>query len=996
MKIKLLKKLILPFTLLFGGFIYAQTVTGTVSDNSGPVPGVNIIVQGTTTGTQTDFDGNYSLDVGSDDAVLVFSFIGYSTQTIPVNGQSVINVTLAEDAAQLDEVVVVGYGSTTRKEVTTAVTSVSTEDFNQGTINEPTQLLQGKVAGLTAYNKGGDPNTNATIRLRGISTIGGSAEPLVIIDGVPGGDLNAVDPNDIENITVLKDGSAAAIYGTRGSSGVIIVTTKSGKTMQEARISYNGQFATSSIANQVDIMNASEFIAAGGNDLGSDTDWIDEVTRTGFSQIHNVSAVGGTEKSTYRVSANFRDTEGILQNTGFKQFNARTKLSTRLLDDKLKVDFNAALTQRDSDFGFNEALRYAVTYNPSAPIFGDDAIFPFNSEQYGGYFETLGLFDSFNPVSIANQNKNYGSRSIVTYALNFKYSFTDNLTADLAISEQNIKNQNRTYYPTTSYFRGNAVSPVRRGRADFNTNESRLQTLEAFATYNKQISDKLSFKVTAGYSYQENDFNEFALVLGDFPPGVDFDFQDQIEASQDLLEAGRVEANSARRDGDKIIAAFARVNATFDNAIYFNASLRREGSSRFGTDNQWGTFPSVAVGADLNNYLGLENVNLLKARIGYGVTGSIPPEVGLFATTFDVANGADGNSSSGTSNASRAPNPDLKWEEKNELNFGIEFANDRLSATMDIYTRTIEDFIYLADVDAALFNGIGQQYQNGGELKTNGFELTANYDAVKTDKLTWNTGIVFSTYKTTLEKSTSGDQVIANLGSPGQNSTNMILVREGEEVGQIWGPVWTGEVDGNGTPILADVNGDGNLVTDQGSALQDDADFKVLGKGLPDFEIGWTNQLTFGKWDLNAFFRGAFGHSLVNTFRAFYEPRIGSQASYNFVNTELASADVKTAQFSSHYVEKADFFKLDNLSVGYNFDIDNSYIRNIRLSLSGQNLFTITDYTGTDPEPSLQDFGAASNGDFVNATANVLAPGIDRRNSYFSSTTITLGINVNF
>ncbi len=415
-----------------------------------------------------------------------------------------------------------------------------------------------------------------------------------------------------------------------------------------------------------------------------------------------VAAVGGTEKSSYRVSANFRDTEGILKNTGYDQYNFRTKLTTRLLNDNLKIDFNAALTQRDSEFGFNEALRYAVTYNPTAPIYGDDAIFPFNSEQYGGYFETLGLFDSFNPVSLANQNKNYGTRSIVTYALDFKYTFTDELSANLAISQLNQKDQNRLYYPTTSYFRGNAVSPVRRGRADFFTSENSLQTLEAYATYIKDISDKFDFKVTAGYSYQEGDYNEFKLELADFPPGVNFDFQDQIEASQDLLEAGRVVANSARNDGDKIIAFFARVNATFDNAIYFNASVRREGSSRFGEDNQWGTFPAVAVGADLNNYIGWENVNLLKARLGYGVTGSIPPEVGLFATTFDVANGNDGNSSSGSGNASRAPNPDLKWEEKKELNFGLEYADDRFSATMDIYTRTIEDFIYLAAFDAEL------------------------------------------------------------------------------------------------------------------------------------------------------------------------------------------------------------------------------------------------------------------------------------------------------
>ena len=242
-----------------------------------------------------------------------------------------------------------------------------------------------------------------------------------------------------------------------------------------------------------------------------------------------------------------------------------------------------------------------------------------------------------------------------------------------------------------------------------------------------------------------------------------------------------------------------------------------------------------------------------------------------------------------------------------------------------------------------------------------------------------------STYKTTLEKNTGGTRMIANLGSPGQNDTNMIRVKEGEEIGQIWGPVFSGDVDSAGTPILVDVNGDGNLVTDQGNALADDADFRVLGNGLPDFELGWTNQLNFGKWDVNAFFRGAFGHSLVNTFRAFYEPRIGSQSSYNFMDTDLARDDIKTAQFSSYYVEKAGFFRLDNLSVGYTFDMNNDYIKGMRVSLSGQNLFTITDYTGTDPEPSLADFGS-----------NVLAPGIDRRNNYFSSTTITLGVSINF
>ncbi|MGZ0016195.1 SusC/RagA family TonB-linked outer membrane protein [Yeosuana sp. AK3] len=994
MKNKLLKKLLLPLAMLFGSFIYAQSVTGTVSDASGPLPGVNVLVKGTATGTVTDFDGNFQINANNGDT-LVFSFVGYLTQEILVSGTTV-NVTLAEDAAQLDEVVVVGYGSTTKKEVTTAVTSVNAKDFNQGVISDPTQLLQGKVPGLSIYNKGGNPNSTGTIRLRGISTIGGNTEPLVVIDGVQGQSLNNVDPSDIENITVLKDGSAAAIYGTRGSSGVILVTTKSGKKGQALQVNYNAQFAANTIANQISVMNSAQFLAAGGTDLGSSTDWLDEVTETGFSQTHNVSAVGGSDNATYRVSLNFRDEEGILINTGFNQVNARTKFSGKILNDKLKIDFNSSLTRRDSQFGFNEALRYAVLYNPTAPILGVDAPFAFNSDQFGGFFETLGLFDSFNPVSIAQQNKNNGEQNTLNYSLDFQYTLTDDISANLSFGEQNIKTSTRQYYPTTSFFRGGALSPFNKGRADFFTSESKNHTLDLYATYNKVFNDSFTFKFTGGYSFQESDYNEYNLGLGDFPPGVDFDFSNAIEVSQDLLEAGRVRANSGRNDNDRIIGFFARANATINDAIYVNASIRREGSSRFGVDERWGYFPAAAIGADINKYLQLENVNLLKVRLGYGVTGAIPPGVGLSQTTFGVNNGADGFGASGTGLGSRKENPGLKWEEKRELNLGFEFETNRLSATLDLYTRDIVDFITSVNLDAAANDGFTSQFQNGGKLNTEGIELSLNYDVIKTDKISYNSGIIFSSYTSKLEENTGGNRTIANLGAPGQNGTNLIIVREGQEIGQIWGPVFSGEVDANGSPILVDVNGDGNLVTDQGNALAEDADFKVLGHGLPDFELGWTNQITIGNWDVNAFFRGAFGHSLVNTFRAFYEPIIGSQASYNFVNTDLARSDIRTAQFSSYYVEKADFFKLDNLSVGYNFNLNNNYFKNIRLSISGQNLFTITNYTGSDPEPALQDFGPADNGGFVNASPDVLAPGIDRRNNYFSSTKITFGVNINF
>jgi len=991
MKITLLRSLLVVGAFLCFGLTQAQEVTGTVSDANGPLPGASVIVKGTTTGTQTDFDGNYTIEAGSD-ATLVFSYIGFSSQEIAVDGQSSINVTLQEDAQALEEVVVVGYGSQAKKEITTAVTSVNVEDFNQGVVDNPAQLLQGKVAGLTIANPGGNPNQAPTIRLRGLSTVGGNQEPLVVIDGILGGALDSVDPSDIQNITVLKDGSAAAIYGSRASSGVIVITTKRGQSNQPLNITYNGQLGVQTVANQIEVMNREEFLAAGGNDLGSDTDWRDEVTQTGVAQVHNISASGGGEKMSFRVAANFRDTDNILINTGFQQANFRTNFTGRLFDDRLKVTLNTAFTTRDSQIGFNEALRYATSYNPTAPVFGDDAPFAFNSAQFGGFFETLGLFDSFNPVSIATQNRNDRAETTVNYNLNLNYSISDALAINVNYAEEDEKVNGNQYYPTTDLWRGNALSPTRRGLANFSDFERKFQLFEAYATYTGG-NDFLDLTVTGGYSFQETDQNSNFFSLGDFPAGVDFDFSNRIQDAQDLLEGGRIQSNSSRQDGDRIIRFFGRVNATFDDAIYLNAALSREGSSRFGTENQWGIFPAVAIGADLNKYLKLNNVNLLKARLGWGVTGANPPQVGLSQRVFNVQNGADGQSGASTINA-RAANPDLKWEEKSEINFGIEFATNRFGATFDLFTRDISDFITLANRENV--DGLGdQEFINSGKLNVEGIELAVNYDLIKKDKIKYNTGLIFTSNKTILEENPQGDQVLGNLGAPGQNNTFVVRVKEGEEVGQIWGPVWTGEVDGSGTPILADVNGDGNLVTGQGSALDDDADFEVLGSGLPDFELGWTNQISVGNWDANVFFRAVVGHSLVNSFRAFYEPIIGSQASYNFVNTANANPNIRTAQFSDYYVEKADFLRLDNMSIGYNFDLkEGSYIKGLRLSLSGQNLLTITGYDGINPDPVLADGGDLGNLNFQ--PANPLVPGIERREAYFTSTTVTFGLNVNF
>lgn len=968
-------------------------VTGTVmdGDDNEPLIGASVLVKGTTTGTVTDISGVYNIMANTGD-ILVFSYTGYTSKEMTVGTDATMNVNMSAGSV-LDEIVVVGYGSQSEKEITSAVVQLGEEEFNKGVISDPSQLLQGKVAGLQVYNRGGDPNSTGTIRLRGISTIGANVEPLIVVDGIIGASLDNVDPNDIESMSVLKDGSAAAIYGSRGSSGVIIVTTKSGEKNGAMKVTYNGQFSVSNRVNTVNTLNAQEFIAAGGTNLGSDVDYLDEITRTGFRQVHGLSASGGSNNTTYRISANFRETDGILKNSGFEQFNTRLNLSTKILDDKLKIDFNASYTNRDQQFGFNEALRYAVTSNPTAPILAEDASFAFDGAPFDGYFQTLGLFDNFNPVALIEQNRNEGVRREFNFGANFGYSILENLTANFRLSQQRTDIANEQYYPTTSYFRGNATSLSRKGLAEFYEENRDFNLYEGYLTYLTNFGNT-DLTITGGYSYQEDQFASRFLSVGDFPDDQ-YDYSKILETNQDQLNAGFIDISSDASPNNKIIAFFARANATIDNAIFLNASVRREGSSKLGEDNQWGIFPAFGVGVDVNRYANIGNLDLFKVRLGYGVTGALPNESGLSQPIRRIENQGDGSVSSVQD---RVANPDLKWEEKAELNFGIEIAAGRFSSTLDLYNRTISDFILETDVEN--LEGASRQIQNAGELNTKGIELALNYDIIKKSNITYTSGIVLSSYKTKLNEFLFDRSLRGNLGSPGQNESDVILVAVGQEIGQIWAPVFEG-VDDGGNPIFADLNGNGMSEGAPGDALRTEEeggnDFKVVGNGIPDLELGWTNTVSFGDWTVNAFFRGAFGHSLVNSFRAFYEPRLASQSSYNYITTDLAVDGLTTARFSDLYVENASFFKLDNLSVSRRFNLNNKYFDAINLSLIVENAFVITGYTGTNPEPNLTDFASVSNGEKVDLNAgDVLAPGIDRRTSYFNSRAISLGINFTF
>jgi TonB-dependent starch-binding outer membrane protein SusC len=963
-----------------------QSVSGKVtsSDDGSGIPGVNILEKGTTNGTVSDADGSYTINVSSG-ATLVYSFVGYVSQEVSVGSQTSMNVTLQSDVTSLSEVVVVGYGSQEKKEITSSVVSLSTKDFNQGNVNDPTQLLQGKVAGLSIYNRGGNPNESSTIRLRGISTVGTNSQPLVVIDGVLGASLDNVDPNDIESINVLKDGSAAAIYGSRGSSGVILVTTKRGsKKAGGLSVTYNGYVSAASVFNKQPNMTADQYLAAGGTNLGSRTDWQDEVTRTGISNVHNLGISGGNQHTTFRVSANVRNVEGVLKKSGFEQINTRANLTHTALNDKLKIDINMSFTERKSNFSFDDALRYAVLYNPTAQIRKADS-----EGGFGGFFQSI-LFDNFNPVAIIEQNTNQGKRRNLNIGGKIDYSITKDLTFTVNYGQQIESNLNYEYYSRTSLFRGFN----RGGLAKRNTNDRTFTLFETYGTYSKAFN-KINLDVTGGYSFQEEQFEEFKIEAGDFPN--DFLGQNGFENSLDLIKgsSGLLNISSNQTPKNRIVAFFGRVNLTFDNAIFFNASLRSEGSTKLGKNNRTGLFPSAGLGVDLNKYLQLANVDILKLRIGYGVTGSLPNDAGISRELYDYS-----LTNNGSVTIRRAANPDLKWEQKEEINLGVDFGfKGRLTGSLDVYTRNIKDFILLnTKLDRAIYPS-DSRFENIGSLNTKGIELNLSYNNIQLGEIRWTPGLVLSSYKSTLDSFLPGvtAQSRAPLGAPGQSGVNQIKVAVGEEIGQIWGPVFDG-ANVDGTVRFKDLNGDGTVsVTDQ-TFLDPKADYKKLGSGLPSFELGWTNRITFKNWDLNAFFRGSFGHSLVNNYRAFYEPiDAGAINSYNRISTSKAVSGLTEAKFSSLYVEKADFFKLDNLTIGYNFKLSpTSTLKNVRFYATGQNLFVITSYTGIDPEPVLADKGAVDNGGVITAAPDVLSPGIDRRNNYFTSRTFTFGINVGF
>jgi TonB-dependent starch-binding outer membrane protein SusC len=976
----------IAITLSFG---QQKTITGTVrSETEGPLIGVNVVVQGTTIGTMTDINGGFTITVPGPEAILAFSYIGYTAQNVTVGSQTKIDVLMAPAVSALGEIVVTGYSQQRKKEITSSIANVKSDEFNQGYVNRPEQLIVGKVAGLSISKAGGDPNGSYNIRLRGLSTVGANTQPLIVVDGVLGASLDNVDPNDIESMSVLKDGSAAAIYGTRGSSGVIIVTTKRGKKGTSV-IDYNGYVTYETVAKHTDVMTATEWRAlsaelGAGTDFGADTDWFKETTQNAISQVHNISMSGGAGSSSYRASINYHDAQGVILNSGFQQLNGRVNFTQKALNDRFTLDVNLGATDRTSKYGFTDAFRYASVYNPTAPVRSDDAAY----DIYDGYFQQI-LYDYYNPVQILEQNLNDGKDRLLLLALKGTYQIFKGFTVDAFYSRQNNSNLRGRYYDKNSYWVGRDRNGLAARTADVGDN----QLFETSARWTGDVASGVNLNAVGGYSYQDFVYEGFYAEGGDFL--TDAFTYNNIEAALDFKNG--IGTATSYKNSYKLIAFFGLVNLNIKDTWFLTASARYEGSSRFGEDNKWGLFPSIGGGMDLARFLNIDAVNVLKLRASYGITGNQPGESYLSLLRLGPSGNFfyNGEFVPGYAPVSNA-NPDLKWEKKSEIDAGFDFAvfNSVLFGSFDFYSRTTTDLLFNYEVPVPP-NLYTQALVNLGEIRSSGLELSLTWDAVKKGKFTYSLSVTpsynIANELVSLSGSYNGAELnygvrdLGGMGAPGQSAVPLVRAEEGKPIGQLLALKYK-EIDENGNLIFEDLNNDGTI---------DPLDRTIVGNGLPKFLFGFANNFTFSNFDLSIFFRGVFGHDLLNSYRGFYEvPQMIK--SYNLPKTAKDMKNPTTGVYlnnssgvlNSSHIENAAFVTLDNVSLGYNFKMPaSSGFSKIRVYLAGNNLFYITNYKGVDPNPRYGD---------IEDNNNPLVPGIDRRNTWFRTRALSFGANIVF
>lgn len=962
-------------------------VRGVIKDETGePIIGATIRVKGHSEGTVSDFDGNFSLDVTGDNTLQI-SYIGYQTKEFVVGKQHHFSIVLEEDKKILNEVVVIGYGTQKKGDITSSVGSVKSEDFTAGAINDAGQLIQGKIAGLSVTNPSGNPVGGTEISLRGNTTIlGASTNPLILIDGVPG-DFNTVAPEDIESIDVLKDGSAAAIYGSRGTNGVVLITTKKSKGNNINEVQYSGYLSLSTIAKKPDFCDANDYrqqikdgLRDAAWDLGDNTNWIDAIIRTGLSHVHNVSFKGGNAQTNYIFNVNYRNLQGIFKRSDKEEFQGRAEVNHSMFDDKLRFNFQLLGNQTGytatSDGGsFNTySWRQALIHNPTEPIKNAD----------GSWHENTGIFNYDNPVSRIYECDGEQKISQTRFSSNITLTPIKELTLNALFSYDKI-NQEGGYYETKKH-----ISNVRdgmNGYASTGGSSTVTKLVELTAQFHRNFGDH-TIQALAGYSYQESTYSNQYERNYNFP--TDLYSWHNIGVGQALKEGLGTEY-SYRLDTN-LIGFFGRLNYNYKNRYLLMASIRHEAASQLaGTDKPWGTFPSVSLGWRITeeNFMKTQKVfDDIKLRAGYGVTGSQPSQSFLGVPLlgygdYYLYNGQWIRALQPTQNS----NDKLKWEEKHEYDIGADFSvlNYRLNVSVDWYYRLIKGLLYDYSVPSPP-NLYTTTRANVGEMSNNGLEIMVNAIPIQTKDFKWETTITFSTNSNKL-KSLSNDlyQTSSDYFMTGwieePIKTESHIVRIGHKVGDIYG-FKVVDVDESGKWIYLDKNGNRVNYDDFTHSFEDK---QILGNGVPKWYLGFNNQFRYKNFDLAINMRGAFGFQIMNGMRMFYENRSRQdwnrlRSAYDKVFGKAVLNTLCSEEFNSYYVENGDYWKIDNITLGYSFSKINKWIKTLRLYASVNNAITITGYKGIDPEVSTSG----------------LAPSYDNRDSYPHTRAFTFGMNVTF
>mgnify|MGYP000284388930 FL=1 len=962
------------------------TVKGVVKDANGEaIIGASVIEKGNAkNGTVTDIDGNYTLKVKRG-ATLTISYIGFISQETKGG-----NVILEEDLKSLSEVVVIGYGTQKKADVTSAVVSVKAEDFTKGNFNDAGDLIKGKVAGLTITKPSGDPGAVTQISLRGIATVSGNAQPLVLVDGVPGS-LSSVPPENIASIDVLKDASAAAIYGTRGAGGVIIITTKTGQREQRTEVTYNGYVSFSTWAKKADFMTSSD-IRAGKttfNDEGYDTDWLDAISRTAVTHNHSVSLSGGNAKTSYFGNFTYRNAQGVMKKTGNESMSVAFDLSHWMLNDMLKVNIKVNADQYKYDVNDAGAIyRQAVIRNPTSPIWNTD-----------GSYNEGSLLQYWNPVSMQNEQTGQYKDQTVKFTGNITLEPIKGWQTNLMLSKGQTLDRGGYYYTSNHSQQGANQKGSYSGSAKRSGYTVDNKYLELTSKYMKNFNNVHRLDALVGYSYSEEEHDIDNMWNANF--STDYFGTNNIGLGTKLTD-GEASMGS-NHYSSKLIGFFGRVSYGYADRYNILASLRYEGSSKFGDNHKWGAFPSVSLGWNIMNEEFMKStkswLSNLKLRAGWGVTGVIPQgndDVwgGAYRSMLRYSyNGGnyyrDGKWNKGLKSASNA-NPDLKWETAREINIGVDWSlwNDRLSGSFDFYNKKTSDMLYEYAVPSPP-NLYTSTWANVGEMRNTGFEFMIKGVPVQTKDWRWETQATLqhnSNKLLSLSNSlyqTDNTLWLQGVGDPVTQYTHKVEV--GQSLGRIYSLKAVGVSD-QGLFLIE--NPKTGQCAEFYQEMRNDYDnwYEYMGNGIPKFTLGWNNTINYKDFDLSLQCNGQFGFKIINQQRVFYE---NNAHAYNKLksatdkiggNRPLSGAQSQVV--TSYYIENGDYFKLSTLTLGYTYTPKNkTYIQNARIYGSVYNVFTITKYKGMDPELGSDNFWYA---------------GVDDRDKYPTVRSFTIGLNVTF